>query len=99
MEFRDRGTPVWETTYYVAVDQGLNARVLHEKKKVWIEIPRGEEDGSITRNSVADSIRLVMVDNNEGIIYEEKAREMSGVFGDKVLHDQYMNNIVEYLQK
>ncbi|GMP32611.1 hypothetical protein CsSME_00006291 [Camellia sinensis var. sinensis] len=80
------------------VDQGLNARVLHEKK-VGIEIPRDEEDGSFTRNSVADSIRLVMVDNNEGLIYRKKARKMSALFGDKVLHDQYMHNFVEYLSK
>ncbi|KAL7223334.1 hypothetical protein ACSBR1_024903 [Camellia fascicularis] len=80
------------------VDQGLNARVLH-KKKVRIEIPRDEEDGSFTRNLVADSIRLVMVDNNEGLIYRKKTREMSALFGDKVLHDQYMHNFVEYLSK
>ncbi|CAL5373916.1 unnamed protein product [Camellia sinensis] len=80
------------------VDQGLNARVLHEKK-VGIEIPRDEEDGSFTRNLVADSIRLVMVDNNEGLIYRKKARKMSALFGDKVLHDQYMDNFVEYLSK
>ncbi|THF98345.1 hypothetical protein TEA_022583 [Camellia sinensis var. sinensis] len=66
------------------VDQGLNARVLHEKK-VGIEIPRDEEDGSITRNSVADSIRLVMVDNNEGLIYRKKAKKMSALFGDKLV--------------
>ncbi|KAL7223499.1 hypothetical protein ACSBR1_025030 [Camellia fascicularis] len=69
------------------VDQGLNARVLH-KKKVGIEIPKDEEDRSFTRNLVADSIRLVMVDNNEGLIYRKKVREMSALFGDKVLHDQ-----------
>ncbi|KAL7192449.1 hypothetical protein ACSBR2_024312 [Camellia fascicularis] len=80
------------------VDQGLNARVLH-KKKVRIEIPRDEEDGSFTRNLVADSIRLVMVDNNEGLIYRKKTREMSALFGDEVLHDQYMHNFVEYLSK
>ncbi|GMP81826.1 hypothetical protein CsSME_00036406 [Camellia sinensis var. sinensis] len=79
-------------------DQGLNARVLHENK-VGIEISRDEEDGSFTRNSVADSIRLVMVDNNEGLIYRKKAREISALFGDKVLHDQYMHNFVEYLSK
>lgn len=40
-------------------DQGLNARVLDE---VEIEVARDEKDGSHTRNSVAESVRLVMVE-------------------------------------
>lgn len=47
-----------------ATDQGLIARVF-EEKKVGIGVPRDEEDGSFTRNSVAESLWLVN-DDKEG---------------------------------
>ncbi|KAJ8771179.1 hypothetical protein K2173_025828 [Erythroxylum novogranatense] len=63
------------------VDQGLNSRIL-EEKKAGKEIPRNEEDGSFTRDSVAETLRLVMVDEN-GRIYREGAKEMMKIFGDR----------------
>ncbi|KAG5534315.1 hypothetical protein RHGRI_022445 [Rhododendron griersonianum] len=48
-----------------------------------IEVPRDEGDGSFTRNSVAESIRLVMVDKEKGSIYRERAKATSSLFGDK----------------
>ncbi|KAL6993225.1 hypothetical protein U1Q18_011340 [Sarracenia purpurea var. burkii] len=80
----------------LALDQGLNARVI-EDKKAGMEIPRDDRDGSFTRNSVAESIRCVMV-GKEGRIFRNNAREMSALFGDKALHEQYMNKFVDYLQ-
>ncbi|KAF2285302.1 hypothetical protein GH714_042344 [Hevea brasiliensis] len=55
-------------------DQGLNVRIL-EEKKLGYPIPRNELDGSFTRKSVAESVRLAMVEE-EGKIYREKAKEM-----------------------
>ncbi|CAK9169199.1 unnamed protein product [Ilex paraguariensis] len=78
-------------------DQGLIASAM-EEKKVGIEIPRNEEDGSFTRNSVAESLSLVVV-NVEGRTYREKAKEMKTTFGDKDLHSQYIDKLVEYLKK
>lgn len=78
------------------VDQGLNARVLAEKE-VGIEVPRNVEDGSFTRNSVAESLRSVMVEE-KGTSYREKAKEMSQMFGDKDLHDQYVDKFIRYLE-
>ncbi|KAL0350180.1 UNVERIFIED_CONTAM: UDP-glycosyltransferase 91D2 [Sesamum radiatum] len=43
------------------LDQGLNSRVIVEKQ-LGVEILRNEQDGSCTRNSVADSIKLVMLE-------------------------------------
>lgn len=74
------------------VDQGLNARVM-EDRKVGIEIPRTEH----TRDSVAESVRLIMVEN-EGKIFREKAKEMSGIFGDRELHDGYIQKFIDYLE-
>ncbi|XP_059650913.1 putative UDP-rhamnose:rhamnosyltransferase 1 [Cornus florida] len=78
------------------VDQGLNARVF-EEKKVGIEILRDERDGSFTRNSVAESVRLVMVDG-EGSIYRDNAWEMKKIFGDKEGQDRHIESFVEYLE-
>lgn len=42
--------------------QWLNARILG-KKKVGVEVPRNEQDRSFTRNAVANSLKLVMLDD------------------------------------
>lgn len=78
-------------------DQGLNARVF-EERGVGIEIPRDEQDGSFTRNSVAESLKKVMVED-EGKAYNEKAKELSKIFGDKERHQQYLDNFVKYFEQ
>lgn len=40
-------------------DQGLNAKVFAEKE-VGIGVPRDEKDGSFTRKSIAESLKLVI---------------------------------------
>ncbi|KAK4480125.1 hypothetical protein RD792_013182 [Penstemon davidsonii] len=78
------------------VDQGLNSRVVVDKQ-LGVEIPRNEEDGSYTRNSVADSVKLVMIEN-EGKKLKEKAKEMSAIFGDRELHRRYMDDFIDFLE-
>lgn len=79
------------------VDQGLIARVI-VGKGLGCEIPRNDEDGSYTRDSVASSIRLVMI-QTEGKVYREKAKQLSAdLFGDSRLQDKYMNDVVKFLQ-
>ncbi|PIN20755.1 UDP-glucuronosyl and UDP-glucosyl transferase [Handroanthus impetiginosus] len=77
-------------------DQGLNSRVI-ANKQLGIEIPRNEEDGSYTRNSVADSIKLVMLED-DGRKFRERAKEMSKIFGDRELHGRYIDRLVEFLR-
>uniref|UniRef100_A0A2C9UX63 Uncharacterized protein n=1 Tax=Manihot esculenta TaxID=3983 RepID=A0A2C9UX63_MANES len=62
-------------------DQGINARDL-EENNMGYPIPRNEFDEYFCRDSVAESLRLVMV-KEEGKIYREKAKEMKGLFGDR----------------
>ncbi|CAB4314339.1 unnamed protein product [Prunus armeniaca] len=76
-------------------DQGLIARFWD--KKIGIEVPRNEEDGSFTRKWLAESLNLVVVDE-EGKAYRDGAKEHSEVFKDKDLHDRYMDKCVEYLE-
>ncbi|CAI9115205.1 OLC1v1016045C1 [Oldenlandia corymbosa var. corymbosa] len=78
------------------IDTGLVARVLGEKM-VGIEIPRDEMDGSYTRESVAESVKLVMV-KNEGKIYREKSKEIGEIFGNREIQDGYIDGLVEYLE-
>ncbi|KAJ9535679.1 hypothetical protein OSB04_un001167 [Centaurea solstitialis] len=79
------------------VDQGLNARLLAEKQ-VGMEVPRHEEDGSFSKDSVAKSVRLVVVED-EGKMYKRNAMELSNIFGDTKLHEKYTDEFVEYLEK
>ncbi|KAL0291625.1 UNVERIFIED_CONTAM: putative UDP-rhamnose:rhamnosyltransferase 1 [Sesamum calycinum] len=67
------------------------------EKQLGIEIPRNDQDGSYTKNSVADSIKLVMI-GEEGRKLKERAREVSVVFGDMELHNRYMNDAIEFLK-
>lgn len=60
-------------------------------------IPRSESDGSFTSESVAESLRLVMVEE-EGKCYREKAKEMEEVFGNQELNERYINNLLNYLK-
>ncbi|XP_059631238.1 UDP-glycosyltransferase 91C1-like [Cornus florida] len=76
-------------------EQGLNARLLNNKT-LGVEVPRNEQDGSFTRDSVADSVRLAMV-KEESEALREKAREMKALFGDKSVNDHYVDGFVRYL--
>ncbi|KAK9076925.1 hypothetical protein SSX86_005260 [Deinandra increscens subsp. villosa] len=78
-------------------DQGLNVRLLNGKK-LGVEIPRNEKDGSFTSDSVAESIKLAMV-SEEGNELRANARAMKGVFGDKSKNDQYIDVCVNHLVK
>ncbi|XP_057739003.1 soyasaponin III rhamnosyltransferase-like [Arachis stenosperma] len=77
------------------LDQGLYARVM-EEKKVGIEIPRKEEDGSFTRSSVAKALRLAMVDE-EGSAYRKNAKDMGNKFSNKDLNNQYIVDFIASL--
>lgn len=74
------------------VDQGLNARVM-EDIKVGVEVPRDEEDGSYTKESLADTVKLIMVES-DGEIYRTKAKEISRIFADKELHKKYLESAI-----
>ncbi|PSS30031.1 UDP-glycosyltransferase [Actinidia chinensis var. chinensis] len=76
-------------------DTGLIARLL-EEKKMGYSIPRDELDGSFTCDSVAESLRLVMVEEG-GKTYRDRVKEMSGLFGDMDMQDKYVDNFLNYL--
>jgi hypothetical protein len=73
----------------------LIARFL-EERHAGVEVPRNEYDGSFSSDSVAQTLRLVMKDE-EGKIYRDKAKEMSSVIGGKDLQSKYIEKFVEFL--
>ncbi|KAF3621142.1 UDP-glycosyltransferase 91A1 [Capsicum annuum] len=77
-------------------DQGINARLLEEKKMAY-SIPRDDRDGSFTRDSVAESVNLVLVEE-EGEIYRKKVKEVKDLFCDKKRQDNYVANLLSFLQ-
>lgn len=78
-------------------DQGLNARLLHGKK-LGLEIPRNKQDGSFMWNSVADSVRMAMVDDS-GESWRDLAKEMRGLIGDRDRNDRFVDRFVRYLEE
>ncbi|KAE8010489.1 hypothetical protein FH972_006857 [Carpinus fangiana] len=77
-------------------DTGLMARFL-EEREAGVQVPRNEEDGSFTRESVAKTLKLVIKDV-EGKIYRDNAKEMASIFGDMDLQSTYIDKFVEFLE-
>ncbi|PRQ58346.1 putative soyasaponin III rhamnosyltransferase [Rosa chinensis] len=77
-------------------DQPLNARLLVEKGLA-AEVKRNE-DGSLSREEIAKTLRLAMVEE-EGEHLRSNARKAAAVFGDHKLHqDHYIAAFVDYLK-
>jgi len=77
-------------------DQGLNAKIL-EEKKIAYTMPRDEQDGSFTSDSVVRAIRLVMLEE-EGSIYRESIKEAKDYFVNIERQDRYIDNLLNHLK-
>ncbi|KAL3726357.1 hypothetical protein ACJRO7_031276 [Eucalyptus globulus] len=77
--------------------KGLSARLL-EVRQIGYSIPRNESDGLVTRQLVAVSLRLVMVEE-ESRVYREKKKETRPIFGDKDIQKRYVDNLLNYLKE
>ncbi|KAE8700338.1 putative UDP-Glycosyltransferase superfamily protein [Hibiscus syriacus] len=78
-------------------DQGLNARLMHGRK-VGLEIMRNEVDGSFTSDSVAATIRQVMVEP-EGAAIRANAWAMRVVFGNEELSKTYLDGFTRFIEE
>ncbi|OVA20379.1 UDP-glucuronosyl/UDP-glucosyltransferase [Macleaya cordata] len=78
------------------IDQGLVARLLHGRK-IGLEIPRDERDGSFTRDSVTESLRVVMLDEDQSESFRTKAREMKEIFGDMERQKGYIDDLERFM--
>lgn len=79
------------------LDQITNADIIQDLK-VGIKVPKNVEDGSFTRNSVAESL-LQLLHQEKGKLYRDKAKEMSKFASDRALHSQYLDKLEEYLSE
>ncbi|KAJ8632901.1 hypothetical protein MRB53_026237 [Persea americana] len=77
-------------------DQGLNARWISEKR-LGLEVPRDEMDGSFTGADVAKTLRTVIVEA-DGDIYRANAMKMKEVFANKQLSDQCIDSFASFLK-
>ncbi|KAJ8632904.1 hypothetical protein MRB53_026240 [Persea americana] len=78
-------------------DQGLNARWISEKR-LGLEVPRDEMDGSFTGASVAKTSRTVIMEA-DGDIYRANTMKMKEVFANKKLSDRCIDSFTSYLKK
>ncbi|XP_050387638.1 soyasaponin III rhamnosyltransferase-like [Argentina anserina] len=76
-------------------DQPVNARLLVEKGLA-AEVKRNE-DGSFTKEEIAKTLRLAMVEEG-GEPLRSNARKAAAVFGDHKLHQDYIGAFVDYLK-
>ncbi|XP_057802910.1 putative UDP-rhamnose:rhamnosyltransferase 1 [Salvia miltiorrhiza] len=76
-------------------DQGLTAKLLVENQ-VGYEVPRNE-DGSFSRDVVAESIRRVLLEE-EGEQLRLKAAELKSVFGNHESQDNYISKFIDHLR-
>ncbi|KAL4269701.1 hypothetical protein GQ457_HM000800 [Hibiscus cannabinus] len=78
-------------------DQGLNARLLHGRK-VGLEIERNEVDGSFTSDTVAATIRQVMVEP-EGETIRSNAWAMREIFDNEELSKNYLDELNRFIEE
>ena len=78
-------------------DQGLIARAM-AASRVGIDVPRNDADGSFRRDDVASAVRRVMAEDEGGVL-ARNAREMQRVVGDRAKQEQYVDELVDYLQR
>ncbi|CAN6323246.1 unnamed protein product [Urochloa humidicola] len=78
-------------------DQGSNARLL-EGKKVGLQVPRDEDDGSFDRHGVANAIRAVMVEEETRSVYLANALNAQEIVADMELHERYIDEFVQQLR-
>ncbi|XP_066338443.1 putative UDP-rhamnose:rhamnosyltransferase 1 [Miscanthus floridulus] len=81
----------------IFADQGPNARLM-AGRKVGLQVPRDEDDGSFDRQGIADTVRAVMVDEDTTRVFLANAMKLQEVVADKELHERYIDEFVQRLR-
>lgn len=77
-------------------DTGLVSRLMHSRR-VGLEVERNEQDGSFTRDSVADCIRRVVVDQ-VGEPLRANARAMREIFGSTNSNYKHLDEFTRFIE-
>ncbi|KAH7675437.1 UDP-glucuronosyl/UDP-glucosyltransferase protein [Dioscorea alata] len=80
----------------IFADQDINTRMV-ENRGFGVEVKR-KQDGSFDREAVANALRLVMLDDDDGLKVRVKAKELSVVFADKERQEQYVDDFLQHLR-
>ncbi|GJM95931.1 hypothetical protein PR202_ga12727 [Eleusine coracana subsp. coracana] len=78
-------------------DQGPNARLM-EDKNVGLQVPRDEDDGSFDRHGVANTVRAVMLEEEERRVFVANARKVQEIVADEQLQERYIDDFVQHLR-
>ncbi|CAD6256100.1 unnamed protein product [Miscanthus lutarioriparius] len=81
----------------ISGDQGPNARLM-EGRKVGLQVPRDEDDGSFNRKGFAKAVRAVMVEEDTRRVFVKNAMKLQEVLADKELHERYIDEFVQQLR-
>ncbi|KAK1604383.1 hypothetical protein QYE76_028056 [Lolium multiflorum] len=78
-------------------DQGPNARLM-EARKVGVQVPRNEDDGSFSREDVAGAVRAALVDEETRRIFVANAKKMQEIVADSECHERYIDDFIQQLR-
>ena len=79
-------------------DQGLNSRLLVEKK-IGVEVERDEDDRSFAPKDIAAALRRVMVEDEGEEFGTDEVKELSEVFGNDEVNDQCVRDFLRCLSE
>ncbi|KAK3040321.1 hypothetical protein RJ639_029375 [Escallonia herrerae] len=78
-------------------DQGMNARLMARDLKIGVEVERGEEDGTLTKEAVCKAIKAVMDDSKFAKEVRENHSKLRAVLLREGLEDFYIDDFVKKL--
>jgi hypothetical protein len=78
-------------------DQEPNARLM-ERRKVGVQVPRNEHDGSFDREGVAMAIRAVAVEEEGRRVFAANAKKLQEIVSDTECHERYINRFIQQLR-
>uniref|UniRef100_A0A453H5R3 Glycosyltransferase n=1 Tax=Aegilops tauschii subsp. strangulata TaxID=200361 RepID=A0A453H5R3_AEGTS len=81
----------------ISSDQGPNARLM-EGRKVGMQVPRNESDGSFTREDVAETVRAVAMEEDGRRVFTANAKKMQETVADSACHERCIDGFIQQLR-
>uniref|UniRef100_A0ACD5Y8N2 Uncharacterized protein n=1 Tax=Avena sativa TaxID=4498 RepID=A0ACD5Y8N2_AVESA len=78
-------------------DQEPNARLM-ERRKVGVQVPRNQNDGSFDREGVAAAIRAVAVEEEGRRVFTANAKKLQEIVSDTECHERYIDRFIQQLR-
>ncbi|KAK1644956.1 hypothetical protein QYE76_062761 [Lolium multiflorum] len=78
-------------------DQGPNARLM-EARKIGVQVPRNENDGSFNRDGVAAAVQAVAVEDESRRIFVGNAKKMQEIVADSECHERCIDDFIQKLR-